>query len=138
MSRFFIITKLCSCIISSWFYVSGHVSGLLFWTPQITTCSYIYYYCCHCCLKHVYCFTIILGFHKAMVKTMTAALKIPHFGYKDEVDLTQLVHLRSELKDLAEPRGVKLSYMPFFIKAMAQFLLAAQIRGCKMLNSWVK
>ncbi|MCI4383391.1 hypothetical protein PGIGA_G00025900 [Pangasianodon gigas] len=57
------------------------------------------------------------GFHKAMVKTMTAALKIPHFGYKDEVDLSRLVHLRSELKDVAELRGVKLSYMPFFIKA---------------------
>lgn len=56
------------------------------------------------------------GFQKAMVKTMTAALKIPHFGYCDEVDLTELVRLRSELKGLAEPRGVKLSYMPFFIK----------------------
>ncbi|KAF7703105.1 lipoamide acyltransferase component of branched-chain alpha-keto acid dehydrogenase complex, mitochondrial [Silurus meridionalis] len=57
------------------------------------------------------------GFHKAMVKTMTAALKIPHFGYKDEVDLSQLVRLRAELRNVAESRGVKLSYMPFFIKA---------------------
>lgn len=56
-----------------------------------------------------------------MVKTMTAALKIPHFGYKDEVDLSRLVRLRSELKDVAEPRGVKLSYMPFFIKVTLQF-----------------
>lgn len=47
---------------------------------------------------------------------MTAALKIPHFGYKDEVDLTRLVQLRKELKGLSEARGVKLSYMPFFIK----------------------
>ncbi|KAI4882242.1 hypothetical protein NFI96_020066, partial [Prochilodus magdalenae] len=63
------------------------------------------------------------GFQKAMVKTMTAALKIPHFGYCDEVDLTQLVRLRSELKGLAESRGVKLSYMPFFIKAASLGLL---------------
>ncbi|XP_064189344.1 lipoamide acyltransferase component of branched-chain alpha-keto acid dehydrogenase complex, mitochondrial isoform X1 [Anguilla rostrata] len=63
------------------------------------------------------------GFHKAMVRTMTAALKIPHFGYCDEVDLTKLVHLRSELKDLAESRGVKLSYMPFFMKAASLGLL---------------
>lgn len=51
-----------------------------------------------------------------MVKTMTAALKIPHFGYCDEVDLSRLVLLRSELKPVAERRGVKLSYLPFFIK----------------------
>ncbi|XP_052404310.1 lipoamide acyltransferase component of branched-chain alpha-keto acid dehydrogenase complex, mitochondrial [Carassius gibelio] len=63
------------------------------------------------------------GFQKAMVKTMSAALKIPHFGYCDEVDLTQLVRLRSELKALAESRGVKLSYMPFFIKAASLGLL---------------
>ncbi|CAM4595380.1 unnamed protein product [Leuciscus chuanchicus] len=63
------------------------------------------------------------GFQKAMVKTMSAALKIPHFGYCDEVDLTQLVRLRSELKDMAESRGVKLSYMPFFIKAASLGLL---------------
>lgn len=62
------------------------------------------------------------GFQKAMVKTMTAALKIPHFGYCDEVDLTQLVRLRSELKDLAKSRGVKLSYMPFFIKVLSCYL----------------
>ncbi|KAK3546222.1 hypothetical protein QTP70_025208 [Hemibagrus guttatus] len=63
------------------------------------------------------------GFQKAMVKTMTAALKIPHFGYCDEVDLTELVRLRSELKGAAESRGIKLSYMPFFIKAASLGLL---------------
>ncbi|MED6290934.1 hypothetical protein CHARACLAT_018477 [Characodon lateralis] len=63
------------------------------------------------------------GFHKAMVKTMTAALKIPHFGYCDEVDLSRLVLLRSELKTTAERRGVKLSFMPFFIKAASLGLL---------------
>ncbi|XP_073700316.1 lipoamide acyltransferase component of branched-chain alpha-keto acid dehydrogenase complex, mitochondrial [Garra rufa] len=65
----------------------------------------------------------IKGFQKAMVRTMSAALKIPHFGYKDEVDLSQLVRLRSELKGLTESRGVKLSYMPFFIKAASLGLL---------------
>ncbi|XP_030647266.1 lipoamide acyltransferase component of branched-chain alpha-keto acid dehydrogenase complex, mitochondrial [Chanos chanos] len=65
----------------------------------------------------------VKGFHKAMVKTMSAALKIPHFGYCDEVDLTRLVRLRSELKGLAESRGVKLSFMPFFIKAASLGLL---------------
>ncbi|XP_010375537.1 lipoamide acyltransferase component of branched-chain alpha-keto acid dehydrogenase complex, mitochondrial isoform X3 [Rhinopithecus roxellana] len=59
----------------------------------------------------------IKGFQKAMVKTMSAALKIPHFGYCDEVDLTELVKLREELKPIAFARGIKLSFMPFFLKA---------------------
>ncbi|XP_056598621.1 lipoamide acyltransferase component of branched-chain alpha-keto acid dehydrogenase complex, mitochondrial-like [Triplophysa dalaica] len=63
------------------------------------------------------------GFQKAMVKTMSAALKIPHFGYCDEVDMMELVQLRLELKGLAESRGIKLSYMPFFIKAASLGLL---------------
>lgn len=56
-----------------------------------------------------------------MVKTMSAALNIPHFGYCDEVDLSRLVVLRSELRSVTEGRGVKLSYMPFFIKVRSEF-----------------
>ncbi|XP_068599529.1 lipoamide acyltransferase component of branched-chain alpha-keto acid dehydrogenase complex, mitochondrial [Brachionichthys hirsutus] len=63
------------------------------------------------------------GFHRAMVKTMTAAMKIPHFGYCDEVDVTRLASLRDELRAVCEARGVKLSYMPFFIKAASLSLL---------------
>lgn len=74
---------------------------------------------------------ITAGFQKVMVKTMTAALKIPHFGYCDEVDLTQLVRLRSELKGLAESRGIKLSYMPFFIKVLPlSFINGHFLRFC--------
>ncbi|XP_004315440.3 lipoamide acyltransferase component of branched-chain alpha-keto acid dehydrogenase complex, mitochondrial isoform X1 [Tursiops truncatus] len=65
----------------------------------------------------------IKGFHKAMVKTMSAALKIPHFGYCDDVDLTELVKLREELKPIAFARGIKLSFMPFFLKAASLGLL---------------
>lgn len=63
------------------------------------------------------------GFHKAMVKTMSAALKIPHFGYCDEIDMTKLVQLREDLKHSAEARGVRLSFMPFFLKAASLGLL---------------
>uniref|UniRef100_A0A3B3R789 Dihydrolipoamide acetyltransferase component of pyruvate dehydrogenase complex n=1 Tax=Paramormyrops kingsleyae TaxID=1676925 RepID=A0A3B3R789_9TELE len=72
------------------------------------------------------------GFHKAMVKTMTAALKIPHFGYCDEVDMSKLVRLRSELKDLAEARGIKLTYMPFFMKAASLGLLQYPILNASL------
>lgn len=60
----------------------------------------------------------VKGFQKAMTKAMSAALKIPHFGYCDEINLTKLVHLRPILKKIAEDRGIKFSYMPFFIKVI--------------------
>lgn len=59
----------------------------------------------------------VKGITKAMVKSMSEALKIPHFGYKDEIDMTKLVELRKELKVVAEQRGVKFSYMPVILKA---------------------
>lgn len=65
----------------------------------------------------------IRGYTRAMIKTMTEALKIPHFGYDDEVNVDAIVRMRSELKELAKERGVKLSYMPFFIKAASLALL---------------
>ncbi|CAB3404248.1 unnamed protein product [Caenorhabditis bovis] len=65
----------------------------------------------------------IRGYTRAMIKTMTEALKVPHFGYNDEVNVDALVKIRSELKELAKERNIKLSYMPFFIKAASLALL---------------
>lgn len=64
----------------------------------------------------------VKGITKAMVKSMSEALKIPHFGYKDEIDMTALVELRRDLKGLAEARGIKLSYMPIILKACSMAL----------------
>eukprot|EP00118_Oscarella_pearsei_P011007 m.70535 g.70535 ORF g.70535 m.70535 type:complete len:474 (+) comp35698_c0_seq4:34-1455(+) len=65
----------------------------------------------------------IRGFKKAMVKTMTQANRIPHFGYSDEVAMDALVQLRMNLNDqMANERGIRLSYMPFFIKAASAAL----------------
>jgi len=53
-----------------------------------------------------------------MLSSMNAALLIPHFGYDDEYDLTELVQLRYKLKKHVKyEHGLKLSYMPFIIKA---------------------
>ncbi|XP_038068337.1 lipoamide acyltransferase component of branched-chain alpha-keto acid dehydrogenase complex, mitochondrial-like isoform X2 [Patiria miniata] len=64
----------------------------------------------------------IRGIKKAMVKTMTAANQIPHFGYCDEIDVSSLMQLRGVLKEAAGHRGVKFSLMPMFIKAASMAL----------------
>ncbi|XP_061396686.1 lipoamide acyltransferase component of branched-chain alpha-keto acid dehydrogenase complex, mitochondrial [Musca vetustissima] len=58
------------------------------------------------------------GVRKAMLKSMTESLKIPHFAYSDEIDMTRLMEFRDQLKDVAKEQGVgKLTFMPFCIKA---------------------
>ncbi|XP_046646980.1 lipoamide acyltransferase component of branched-chain alpha-keto acid dehydrogenase complex, mitochondrial-like isoform X2 [Daphnia pulicaria] len=66
----------------------------------------------------------IKGFKKAMAKSMTNALRIPHFGYCDEIDMTSMATLRHSLKEnpMVKERGIKLSFMPFFIKAASMAL----------------
>uniref|UniRef100_A0A1I7YGF7 Dihydrolipoamide acetyltransferase component of pyruvate dehydrogenase complex n=1 Tax=Steinernema glaseri TaxID=37863 RepID=A0A1I7YGF7_9BILA len=59
----------------------------------------------------------VRGYTRAMVKSMSEALKIPHFGYNDEINVDSLVILRNQLKHVGKERGVKMSYMPMFIKA---------------------
>jgi len=59
----------------------------------------------------------IRGIRRLMVKSMNESLSIPHFGYQDEVDITELTTLRNLLRTEAEARGFKLSYLPIFIKA---------------------
>jgi len=59
----------------------------------------------------------VTGIMRAMVKSMTAACSVPHFGYCDEYDVSALKTLRAQMKPLAEERKIKLSYLPFLIKA---------------------
>ncbi|KAK9891149.1 hypothetical protein WA026_013465 [Henosepilachna vigintioctopunctata] len=60
----------------------------------------------------------ITGFQKAMFQTMTASLKIPHFVYTEEIKTTKLSTLRLNLNQSGE-LNVKLSMVPFFIKALS-------------------
>lgn len=63
------------------------------------------------------------GYSRVMVKTMTLANTVPHFGYNDEVVMDRLLSLRKELKKAAEAEGIKLSYMPIILKATSLALL---------------
>lgn len=42
----------------------------------------------------------------------------PHVTHHDEVDVTELVETRSDLKQVADEQGVSLTYMPFVMKAV--------------------
>jgi len=53
-----------------------------------------------------------------------------HFTYVEEIDVTELVTLRKGAKGHAAERGVKLTYLPFIIKAVC-----AGLRQFPILNS---
>lgn len=61
-----------------------------------------------------------------MVRKMTEANAVPQFGYGDEVVLDELVALRTRLKPLGERHGVKITFLPFILKAVSLALLDPQ------------
>lgn len=62
----------------------------------------------------------IKGIKAAMARQMAESVAtIPHFTYCEEIDLTELIALRVSLKDGLAKQGVKLTMMPFFMKAMS-------------------
>eukprot|EP01094_Clydonella_sp_ATCC50884_P015610 TRINITY_DN26216_c0_g1_i1.p1 TRINITY_DN26216_c0_g1~~TRINITY_DN26216_c0_g1_i1.p1 ORF type:complete len:521 (-),score=150.38 TRINITY_DN26216_c0_g1_i1:205-1767(-) len=69
----------------------------------------------------------VRGIQKIMVQTMTAATSVPHFGYADEIVMDELMAVRGEMKQTALERGVRLSYMPFILKATSLALRAFPI-----------
>ncbi len=64
---------------------------------------------------------------QAMAKSKYTA---PHVTVMDEANVTELVKLRAEIKPLAADRGVKITYLPFIVKAMV-----AALRDFPELNS---
>src|SRR2546422_4039570 len=66
----------------------------------------------------------ILGLRKRIFEKMSKSnVTAAHFTYVDEVDMTQLVHLRDHLKPTADRKGVKLTFLPFFVKAVLAALV---------------
>lgn len=62
----------------------------------------------------------IKGIKAAMARQMQDSVStIPHFTYCEEIDLTELIALRGQLKDQYARQGIKLTLMPFFMKAMS-------------------
>jgi 2-oxoisovalerate dehydrogenase E2 component (dihydrolipoyl transacylase) len=63
-------------------------------------------------------------FRFTVFKILIFLKRIPHFGYCDEIDMTSMATLRHSLKEnpMVKERGIKLSFMPFFIKAASMAL----------------
>lgn len=63
----------------------------------------------------------IIGLRRKISEKMVQAWHTaPHFTYVDEVDASRLVELRKRLNPAAEAQGVKLSYLPFIMKALVR------------------
>ena len=56
--------------------------------------------------------------------------KAAHFTYVEEADATELVNLRAQAKEIGAAQGVKVTYLPFIMKAMV-----AALRKYPILNS---
>ena len=63
------------------------------------------------------------GLRRKIAEHMVQAKRtIPHYSYVDECDVTDLVRLRESLRDTFARAGVKLTYLPFFVKAVVAAL----------------
>ncbi len=62
----------------------------------------------------------IRGIKAVMASAMQNSVStIPHFTYCEEIDMTELIALRGELKEIYAKQDIKLTMMPFFMKAMS-------------------
>ena len=55
---------------------------------------------------------------KIAERMVEATTTVPHYTYVEEVDMTEVVALRQEAKPIAAEKGVKLTYLPFIIRAL--------------------
>lgn len=63
------------------------------------------------------------GIRKKIAESMSRSVHTAaHFTYVEEIDMTELVHVRERAKARAAERGVKLNYLPFIVKAVVSGL----------------
>ncbi len=63
------------------------------------------------------------GIRKAIAKAMVHSKHTaPHVTLMDEVDVTELVAHRKQFKDIAAEQGIKLTYLPYVVKALISTL----------------
>jgi len=71
------------------------------------------------------------GLRKIIAENMVKSkFTAPHFTYVEEIDVTELVALRTRLRPLAQEAGTDLSYLPIIMKA-----IVIMLREHPMLNA---
>ncbi|VDN04322.1 unnamed protein product [Thelazia callipaeda] len=61
----------------------------------------------------------IRGYTRTMIKSMTEALKIPHFSLYEEINFDQLIAMKEELKKFEGMYSARMTFMPIIIKAVS-------------------
>jgi pyruvate dehydrogenase E2 component (dihydrolipoamide acetyltransferase)/2-oxoisovalerate dehydrogenase E2 component (dihydrolipoyl transacylase) len=65
----------------------------------------------------------LVGLRRRIAEHMVESKRhIPHYSYIDECDLSDVVRLRAQLREPLGLAGVKLTYLAFFVKAVARAL----------------
>ncbi|KAI3631543.1 hypothetical protein MIR68_010426 [Amoeboaphelidium protococcarum] len=83
----------------------------------------------------------LTGVQKAMLKGMSQSLRIPHFGFSDEIEFDQLSALRAGInKDLALNQNpsaglAKISFMPLLLKSFSVALQRYPLLNAKLQQS---
>lgn len=57
-----------------------------------------------------------------MVKSMSAAAKVPHFYYVEEINCDALVELKASFQDNNKDNNVKHTFLPLLVKALSMAL----------------
>ncbi len=66
----------------------------------------------------------LVGMRKMIAEAMVRSSQVPTVSTVTQVDVTEMVKFRSRNKDaFQEQHGVKLTYTPFFVKALAECLM---------------
>lgn len=62
----------------------------------------------------------LIGIRHLMAKKMAESKRnIPHFSYFEQIDATRLIQLKEKVSHEASQEGIKLTYMPFLIRALS-------------------
>jgi 2-oxoisovalerate dehydrogenase E2 component (dihydrolipoyl transacylase) len=76
------------------------------------------------------------GLRRKIAEHMVLATQtIPHYSYVEECEVTELVKLRENLRESFAAAGVKLTYLPFFIKATVAALKEVPIVNASLIEA---